>query len=96
LFSLTDNEDGEKECVETPTSEPGLPDGIHIFKPKLPILVYFEGYFNGRFGIFCGYFIYCMGIWYLLLSFGIVFPVLVCCAKKNLATLLSSRVQWRH
>jgi hypothetical protein len=29
-------------------------------------------------------------IWYILCSFGIVVPVLVCCPKKNLATLLAA------
>jgi hypothetical protein len=28
-----------------------------------------------------------IAIWYILWSFGIFFPVLVCCTKKNLATL---------
>jgi hypothetical protein len=32
------------------------------------------------FGIFCGHFIYFIVIWY-------IFPVLICCIKKNLATL---------
>jgi hypothetical protein len=27
-----------------------------------------------------------MAIWYILWSFGIISPVLVCCTKKNLAT----------
>jgi hypothetical protein len=28
-----------------------------------------------------------MAIWYILWLFGICFPVLVCCTKKNMATL---------
>jgi hypothetical protein len=32
------------------------------------------------FGVFCGNLVYLMAIWY-------IFPVLVCCTKKNLATL---------
>jgi hypothetical protein len=32
-----------------------------------------------------------MATWYILLSFWYIFPVLVCCAEKNLATLLSDR-----
>jgi hypothetical protein len=31
--------------------------------------------------------VYFTAIWYILWSFGIFFPVLVCCAEKNLATL---------
>jgi hypothetical protein len=38
------------------------------------------------FGIFCGHLVYFMVIWY-------IFPVLVCCAKKNLATLLLTIVK---
>jgi hypothetical protein len=30
-------------------------------------------------------------LWYILWSFGKFFPVLVCCAKKNLATLISTQ-----
>jgi hypothetical protein len=46
------------------------------------------------FGIFCGHLVYCIAIWYILWPFGrfyghlVYFTVLVCCAKKNLATLL--------
>jgi hypothetical protein len=36
-------------------------------------------------GIFYGHLVYSTGIWY-------IFPVLVCCAKKNLATLISVTV----
>jgi hypothetical protein len=32
--------------------------------------------------------VYFAAIWYILRLFGIFFPVLVCCAKKNLATQL--------
>jgi hypothetical protein len=31
-----------------------------------------------------------MAIWYILWSFGIFLPILVCCTKKNLATLVYS------
>jgi hypothetical protein len=34
---------------------------------------------------------YHMAIWYILCSFGIFFPVLVCCAEKNVATLVCSQ-----
>jgi hypothetical protein len=70
--------------------------GWQIFKPKIPIWVNFGRSRNGTFychlmyilrpfGIFCGYLVYFMVIWY-------VFPVLVCCATKNLATL--GRISW--
>jgi hypothetical protein len=36
--------------------------------------------------------VYFVAIWYILLVFGIFFPVLVCCTKKNLATLLTTGV----
>jgi hypothetical protein len=38
-------------------------------------------------GIFYGHLVYFTVIWYTLLSFGIFLPVLLCCNKKNLATL---------
>jgi hypothetical protein len=41
-----------------------------------------------KFGIFCGHLVYFVAIWYILWSFGRFF-VLVCCTKKNLATLPS-------
>jgi hypothetical protein len=39
-------------------------------------------------GIFYGRFVYFATIWYILWTLGIFFPFLVCCAKKNLATLM--------
>jgi hypothetical protein len=54
--------------------ESGLPDGIY-FKPKFQIWVHFGGSCNVKF-------------WCILWTFGIFFPVLVCCTKKNLATQL--------
>jgi hypothetical protein len=71
-----------------------LPDGMHIFKPKTPnlgkfwralqckMLVYFMAIWSIRrsFGLVCGNFVYFM-------VFSYIFPVLVCCTKKNLATL---------
>jgi hypothetical protein len=39
------------------------------------------------FGIFYGHLAYFMAIWYILWNFGVFFPVLVCCVKKNLAAL---------
>jgi hypothetical protein len=47
-------------------SEAGLPDGIHIFKPKIPIWAIFEGLEMGKIGIF-------YGIWKILLTFGIFY-----------------------
>jgi hypothetical protein len=44
------------------------------------------GIFYGRW-FFYGQLVYIMSIGYILWSFGINFPVLVCCTKKNLATL---------
>jgi hypothetical protein len=31
--------------------------------------------------------VYCMTIWYFCGNFGTLFPFLVCCTEKNLATL---------
>jgi hypothetical protein len=45
----------------------------YIFVTKIPIWINFGGSCNGR-------------CWYILRSFGIFFPVLVCCTKKSLAT----------
>jgi glucose-6-phosphate-specific signal transduction histidine kinase len=41
-------------------------------------------------GIFYGHLVSFKAIWYILWSFGIYFPVLVCCSKKNLTTLIFS------
>jgi hypothetical protein len=73
-----------------------LPDGIHIFKPKKNKFgKVLEGLAMEDFGILRAILsiiyakmVYFMAIWYILCSFGIFFPVLVCCAEKNLATLL--------
>jgi hypothetical protein len=48
--------------------------------------------YNYVFEIFKGHLVNFMGIWYILWSFSIFFTVLVCCTKKNLATLFDSRV----
>jgi hypothetical protein len=59
----------------------------HIFKPKITIWVNFGGsckerclYFTWPFGLFYGYL-----VWFVAVLYS--FPVLVCCTKKNLATL---------
>jgi hypothetical protein len=63
--------------------QPGLPDGICIFKPKIPIWVNFGGPCNGTpFGPFYNYLVYFMVIWYILWSFWYIYPVLVRCIKK--------------
>jgi hypothetical protein len=66
--------------LKTVLNDSGLPDGIHIFTPKVEV----GGPWNGK----CWYiFVYLesfMLIWY-------IFSVLVCCTKKNLATLLRVR-----
>jgi hypothetical protein len=52
----------------------------YIFEPKIPIWVNFAGSCNGK----CWYiFYYFTAIWYILLSFGIFFPILVYCTKKS-------------
>jgi hypothetical protein len=67
------------------------------------ILVYFMvfwcillsfGIFYGilwYFGIFCCHLVYLVVIWHILWPLGIYFPILVCCSKKNLATLTQRR-----
>jgi hypothetical protein len=72
----------------------GMPDGTYIFKPKIPIWLNFEGLAVEGVGSFCGHFLlfYEQGVYFMLIyvwSFGILFHILVCCTKKNLATLLS-------
>jgi hypothetical protein len=66
-------------------------------------LVYFIviWYILWLFGIFYGYLVYFMVIWYILWLFGLFlwlfgkfFPFLVCCVKKNLATLLCREKQF--
>jgi thiol-disulfide isomerase/thioredoxin len=61
----------------------------HSFKPKIPILIYFWGPWNGK----CVYILRPLGIFSFSTCYGhleilVCFSVLVCCAKKNLATLL--------
>jgi hypothetical protein len=76
------------------TWPPGLPDGF-FSNQKSRICVSFGGSSNGRccyilcpFGQFSGHFAYVMAIWYILHRFSTFLSVLVCCFKKNLATLL--------
>jgi hypothetical protein len=67
------------------------------FQTKNPILVIFGRSCNRRcwsilrpFGIFYGHLRHFMAIRYIMWLFGIFFIVLVCCTKKNLATLVST------
>jgi hypothetical protein len=68
----------------------------YIFEPKTPTWVNFGGSCNGRcwyilwpFGpLHMGYLVHFVATWYNLWYFGLFFPVLVCCTKKNLATLI--------
>jgi hypothetical protein len=62
----------------------GLPDGIPIFIPKIPIWEYFGGPWSGKgcftailfilrsFCIFCGHTEYFMVIWYIFPRFGML------------------------
>jgi hypothetical protein len=66
----------------------------YIFKPKLSIWGNFGGSCNGScwyilwpFDLFYGHLVYFFATLYI---YGIFFPVLVCCTKKNLATLLDT------
>jgi hypothetical protein len=43
-------------------------------------------------GIFYGHLVHFMDFWYGWWLFGMFFPVLVFCTKKNLATLVSRRM----
>jgi hypothetical protein len=68
-----------------------------VFKPKIQIWVNFGGSRNGRrwyilrtLGPFYGLLLFYMDIWYSSWKFGIFFPVLVFCTKKNLATLVTT------
>jgi hypothetical protein len=54
-------------------------EDVGIFFVRWPILWPFD--------LFCGHLVYFVAIWYILWLFGILFPVLVCWTKTNLATL---------
>jgi hypothetical protein len=58
---------------------PEMEDGGLFYRP----LVYFTALWSilRPFGILCGNLIYFVVIWY-------IFPILVCCTKKNLAALI--------
>jgi hypothetical protein len=50
-------------------------------------------YILGPTGKFYGHLVHFMVIWYILWSFGIIFPVLLCCTTKNLATQLGPNLE---
>jgi hypothetical protein len=65
-----------------------------LFRPKIPIWVYFAGSWNRKccyifwsFGIFYDHWVYIMAFTYFIVIF---FPALVYRTKKNLATLVST------
>jgi hypothetical protein len=67
--------------------EPGLPDGI-ISNQKSKFGLILECIAMKYIGKLCCYLVHFTAIWYILWSFGYIFPVLVCCMhKENLATL---------
>jgi hypothetical protein len=80
------------------TFQAGLPDGIFSIQ-KSQFGKICEGLALDDFGLFYGHLVYfwpfmyyiSVAIWYMLWLFGKSFPVLVCCTKKNLANLVSSR-----
>jgi hypothetical protein len=66
------------------------------FKQKIQIWANFRESCNGRcwyiswpFCLLYDQLVHFEAIWYILWSFSIFFPVLVCCNKENLATLVS-------
>jgi hypothetical protein len=59
-----------------------------VFKPKNPNLGKFWRALDLKMFIYFNFMGYFMTIWYILCSLGTFFPVLVSCAKKNLATLV--------
>jgi hypothetical protein len=91
------------ECTFNPLlgGTSGFPDGI-IFIPKIPIWVYLRGPWNGKcwyvlwpFGICCvapcgmctDMYIVCVRPFVIFCGHLAYFSVLVCCSKKNMATL---------
>jgi hypothetical protein len=53
----------------------------------------FEALGMENFGIFCGHFGIFRAIWCILCSFGIYFPILVYCTRKNLATVFAGAAE---
>jgi hypothetical protein len=90
-----------RKCTYTPritlTATNKVARRDSIFKPKIPIRVNFGGSCNWRcryilwpLGLFYCHLVYVVAVLYISWSFGIFFPVLVCCTKKNLATLATN------
>jgi hypothetical protein len=78
-------------------SQPGLPDGKHIFLPKIPILIYFGGPYRGKFwyivwsfGRFNEDLVYFVMILEYFWSFDIFSQFWYAVPRKNLATLVST------
>jgi hypothetical protein len=65
----------------------GLPDGL-FSNQKSKFGKILEGFAMEDVGIFYGHFVNFPAIWYIIWPSGIIFTVLVCCTKKNLATLV--------
>jgi hypothetical protein len=63
------------------TKNPNLGKFWRDLQSKILVYVTVIWHILRPFGIFCGHLAYLMVIWY-------IFPILVCCTKKNLATLL--------
>jgi hypothetical protein len=88
-FVLSEVQFGNSSLKRTASE---LPDGI-FSNQKSNFWSILEGLAMedvGIFGPFClfyGQMIHFMSIWYILWSFWYIFPVLVCCTEKNLATL---------
>jgi hypothetical protein len=62
----------------------------YIFKQKAQFGLFLEGLRIENVGIIYGHLVYFTAIWYILWPFGnllVIFPALVYCVKKNLATL---------
>jgi hypothetical protein len=75
------------QMVYLQAKNPNLGKFWRILQRK--ILVYFMSirYILRPFAIFYGHLVYFLVIWY-------IFPILVSCSKKNLATLAESRLRW--
>jgi hypothetical protein len=83
-----------KKGISLLCSGPGMPDGI-FSNEKSKFGKILEGLAMEDVGIFYAHLKYLIAIWYILwpfgpicCHFGIFFPVVVYCTKKNLATLL--------
>jgi hypothetical protein len=85
----------EMKCIAL---RAGLPDDIHrYFQTKNPNLGKFLRVLQWTIylhtHIFNCHLVYFVAFWYILWLFGILFAVLVCCTKKNLANLASREIR---